>query len=161
MQKLYSLEVRRASEADISAIMQITQEAFANYCKLANVDSSKITATAESFDAVKRDIAEKDVYVALIDGVPIASVRVEFLSDGKSARLSRFGVKLDHQNIGIGKILINVVDNSMKEKNIDRLELFTASKFLPLIRFYYGRGFYIEEVSNDRGYLRAKLVKEY
>ena len=160
MQKLYSLEVRRATEAEIPAIMEITREAFANYCKLAKVNPSQITATAETFDDVKNDIAVKDVYVAFIDDVPIASVRVEDLG-GKRARLSRFGVRLDYQNIGIGKILMNVVDNAMREKKIETLELFTASKFLPLIRFYYGRGFYIEEVSNERGYLRAKLIKEY
>jgi len=30
-----------------------------------------------------------------------------------------------------------------------------------LIRFYYGRGFYIESTTNDRGYIRALMVKEY
>ena len=160
MDKLYGFEVRPATEADIPKIMQITREAFANYCKLAKVDSSQITATTETFDDVLHDIATKDVYVAFINDIPVGSVRIEELGANR-ARLSRFAVKLDHQNHGIGKILMNVVDNSIREKGIKVLELFTASKFLPLIRFYYGRGFYIEEVSNDRGYLRAKLIKEY
>ncbi|NLN65589.1 MAG: GNAT family N-acetyltransferase, partial [Clostridiaceae bacterium] len=30
-----------------------------------------------------------------------------------------------------------------------------------LMRFYYGRGFYVDSVTHDRGYPRARLVKEY
>ena len=160
MDKLYGFDVRRATEAEIPAIMKITREAFANYCALANVDPAKIAATSETAEDVARDIAEKEVYVAFINDVPVGSVRIEFLDDGR-ALLSRFGVRKEYQNHGIGKILINVVDNSMREKGIRVLELYTASKFQLLVRFYYGRGFYIEEVSADRGYARAKLVKEY
>jgi len=140
--------------------MQITQEAFAKYCELALIEPAKIAATFETFEDVAHDIATKEVYVAFIDDVPVGSVRVEVLDENR-ARLSRFGVRLDYQNNGIGKILMNVVDNRMRLKGIKTLELFTASKFRALVRFYYGRGFYIEEVNNQRGYLRAKLVKEY
>ncbi|MCL2838926.1 MAG: GNAT family N-acetyltransferase [Oscillospiraceae bacterium] len=160
MEKLYGFEVRHATEAEIPAIMKITQEAFANYCALAGIDTAKIAATSETEEDVARDIATKEVYVAFIDDVPVGSVRVEILDDNR-ARLSRFGIRTDHQNHGIGKILMNVVDNSMRQKGIKVLELYTAAKFQLLVRFYYGRGFYIEEVSNDRGYLRAKLIKEY
>ena len=160
MNNLYSFDVRRATAAEIPAIMQITQEAFAKYCELANVNTEKISATAETADNVANDIQTKEVYVAFIDDIPVGSVRVEILGDNR-ARLSRFGVRLDYQNNGIGKILMNVVDNSMRLQGIKVLELYTASKFRALVRFYYGRGFYIEEVKNDRGYARAKLVKEY
>ena len=160
MEKLYGFEVRHATTAEVPAIMKITQEAFANYCALAGIDPTKITATSETAECVARDIETKEVYVAFIDDVPVGSVRVEILDDNR-ARLSRFGVRTDHQNHGIGKILMNVVDNSMRQKGIKILELYTAAKFQLLVRFYYGRGFYIEEVSNDRGYARAKLVKEY
>ncbi|NLX64823.1 MAG: GNAT family N-acetyltransferase, partial [Clostridiaceae bacterium] len=30
-----------------------------------------------------------------------------------------------------------------------------------LMRFYYGIGFYVEAIETDRGYLRARMVKEY
>jgi len=160
LNKLYGFEVRRATEAEIPAIMKITREAFAQYCELAGIPPARIAATNETEEEVARDIATKEVYVAFIDDVPVGSVRVEMLEDNR-ARLSRFGIRSDHQNHGIGKILMNVVDTGMRQKGIKFLELYTASKFQLLVRFYYGRGFYIEEVTSDKGYLRAKLIKEY
>ena len=49
----------------------------------------------------------------------------------------------------------------MMEKGVKRLELHTAAKYFDLVRFYYGRKFYIESISEDRGYKRALMVKEY
>ena len=160
MDKLYGFEVRHATDAEIPAIMKITQEAFANYCEISGVDPSRISATSETEADIARDIAENEVYVAFADDIPVGSVRVEIL-DNHRARLSRFGVLLDYQNNGVGQILMNVVDNSMRQKEIKTLELYTASNFRSLVRFYYKRGFYIEEINTGRGYLRAKLTKEY
>ena len=42
-----------------------------------------------------------------------------------------------------------------------RSALHTCSKVTALIRFYYGRGFYISDVDYSRGYPRAELIKEY
>ena len=77
------------------------------------------------------------------------------------AYLSRFAVGNTHRNSGIGKILMSVVDKVMKENNVKRLKLHTCSKVTALIRFYYGRGFYISDVEYSRGYARAELIKEY
>ncbi|MDP4272362.1 MAG: GNAT family N-acetyltransferase, partial [Bacteroidota bacterium] len=46
-------------------------------------------------------------------------------------------------------------------RGIKRLSLHTASKYHDLVRFYYGRGFYVDSTSRDRGYVRALMVKEY
>ena len=66
-----------------------------------------------------------------------------------------------NRNNGIGKILMKVVDKVMKENNVKTLKLHTCSKVTALIRFYYGRGFYISDVEYSRGYARAELIKEY
>jgi len=47
------------------------------------------------------------------------------------------------------------------EKGIKCLKLHTASKNRDLVRFYYGRGFYIDSTSKEKGYIRALMVKEY
>ena len=77
------------------------------------------------------------------------------------AYLSRFAVASSNRNNGIGKILMKVVDKVMKENNVKTLKLHTCSKVTALIRFYYGRGFYISDVEYSRGYARAELIKEY
>jgi len=160
MTNLYKFNIRRAEIDDIPTIMEIMQEAFAKYCVLAKIEPAKITVTGETANDIANDIETKDVYVAVQDNIIIGSVRIEILSDNR-ARLSRFGVLGDYQGCGIGRTLLDTVDDSMRAKGIETLELYTAEMYKPLVEFYRRNGFKIEKVTNNRGYARAKLVKEY
>ncbi len=151
-------EVRHAEISDIKSIMEITREGFIKYSEMTGI--KKLDALKETYDDVKYDIENKIVLIALSDGEPVGCVRVEVLPD-KTAYLTRFAVKVTCQNNGIGKSMMNHVDKIMKKCGVSRISLYTASKIASLIRFYYGRGFYVESVDNSRNYLRAKLVKEY
>lgn len=151
-------QVRLANYDDIPAIMNITREAFVKYQQMSGVEH--LAALDESYNDVKRDIDTKVVLLALSDGDPVGSVRVEVFPD-KTAYLSRFAVKVTSQNNGIGKSIMNLVDKIMTKKGVEQISLHTGSKITPLIRFYYGRGFYIDSTDKSRGYTRALLVKEY
>ena len=151
--------VRRAVEMDIPQIKEITREAFQMYMEGAGITGT-IAAIEETYEDIKKDIETKEVFVAILDNKIVGSVRVEIMPD-KTGYLSRFGVAKANQNNGVGKVLMNVVDKVMKELGITYLYLHTASRLLSLVRFYYGRGFYIESTTNDRGYIRALLCKEY
>ncbi len=151
-------EVRMATYDDIDDIMSITKEAFIKYAELAGIDTT--AALTETYEDVKKDIDSKIVLIALSDGVPVGSVRVEVFDD-KTAYFSRFGVKVTSQNNGIGKSIMNLVDRIMKKNGIKRISLHTAAKISSLIRFYYGRGFYIDSTDKSKGYIRALLIKEY
>lgn len=152
-------EVRRATYGDVGAIAHITSEAFKKYAQMAGVD--KIAALSETSDDIKKDIDTKLVLVAFMDGEPVGSVRVAVNLEEKTAYLSRFGVRLNVQNNGIGKSLINLVDIKMRELGIRKIGLHTASKVGVLVRFYYGRGFYVDSTTKDRGYIRAYMCKDY
>lgn len=152
-------EVRRASYHDAESIQKITEEAFEKYCEMAQLDT--IAALNESIDVIHKDIEEKIVLVAYIDEEVVGSVRVGINEETKEAYLSRFGVSTRYQNLGIGKALMNMVDITMRHNGVKRICLHTASKVFSLVRFYYGRGFYIDSTSKDRGYVRALLVKDY
>ncbi|MDD6485227.1 MAG: GNAT family N-acetyltransferase [Clostridiales bacterium] len=151
-------QVRLATYEDIEAIGTITREAFTKYSALTGTDN--LDALTETAEDIKADIDNKIVLIALTDGEPVGSVRVEIRPDN-TAYLTRFGVRVDNQNNGIGKSMMNLVDKIMQKKGVKRISLHTGSKITALIRFYYGRGFYIESTENSRGYLRATLVKEY
>lgn len=155
----YSFIIRKATLEDAPAISDIMHESFKKYMKDTGL-SGTMEALRESIEEIKADIINKEVYIAIIDDNPVGSIRIEFLPDN-TAYISRFGVMLDYHNIGIGKSLINLVDKILKSRGIKKVSLHTASKYRDLIRFYYGRGFYIESTSTDRGYIRALLVKEY
>lgn len=159
MQDFQSLfEVRIATYDDIDDIIKITREAFEKYKELAGTETTP--ALSETYEDVKKDIDTKIVLIAFSDGVPVGSVRVEVFDDN-TAYLSRFGVKLTSQNNGIGKSIMNLVDRIMKKKGVKRISLHTGAKITSLIRFYYGRGFYIDSTDKSRGYIRALLIKDY
>jgi Predicted acetyltransferase len=151
--------VRRAIEEDIPQIREITREAFKMYMEGAGITKT-LPALEETEEDIKKDIENKVVLVALINGEVVGSVRVEIMPDN-TGYLSRFGVAIANQKNGVGKVLMSAVDKTMKELGITNLYLHTASRLFPLVRFYYGRGFYIESTTNDRGYIRALLCKEY
>lgn len=151
--------VRKATEEDIPKIHEITKSVFKIYSKDAGVKGT-ISALKETTEDIKKDIETKEVFVALLNEEVVGSVRIEIKPD-KTAYLSRFGVDLNYQNNGVGKVLINAVDNAMIDSGVTNLYLHTASRMLSLVRFYYGRGFYIESTTKDQGYIRALLCKDY
>jgi len=152
-------EVRVATYNDIDAIEQITREAFQKYAKM--VGNDNIQALCETKEDIKNDIDNSLVLVAFMDNVPVGSVRVKINEEDKTAYLSRFGVKISSQNNGVGKSLINLVDLKMREMGIKRIMLHTGAKVSSLVRFYYGRGYYIDSTTKERGYIRALLCKDY
>lgn len=155
----YSFIIRRATVEDTNAIQTITLEAFKKYMEDTGL-REPMEALDETLDDIRYDIENKEVFVAFIDNVPVGSIRVQILPDN-TAYISRFGVRLSYHNIGIGKSLMNLVDKLMLARGIKKVTLHTAAKYKDLIRFYYGRGFYIDSTTKDRGYIRALLVKEY
>lgn len=150
-------EVRLANGGDVGDVLDITKQAFEKYREMTG--ASRLDALEETADDVRQDIENKLVLVAVSDGEPVGCVRVAV--DGDTALLTRFAVKVTNQNNGIGKSMMNHVDRLMAKNGVERLYLYTASKATPLIRFYYGRGFYVESTDTERGYVRARLVKEY
>lgn len=158
MEKM-SFEVRKAVTSDVEAIRILAGECFNRYRKNAAI-TKFVAPLEETYEEVKKAIETTEVFVALYNEKVIGSVRIEIKPDS-TAYLSRFGVSSLHQNNGIGKILMNAIDESMRELGVTCLYLHTASRMFSLIGFYYGRGFYIESTTNDRGYIRALLCKEY
>jgi len=154
----YSFIIRKATIDDAEAIQTITRIAFRKYIE--NTGLGTMEALEETIEDIIEDIQTKEVFVAFIDDVPVGTIRLKINPDN-TGYISRFGVNTEYHNIGIGKALINLIDKLVKKKGIKRVTLHTASKYKDLIRFYYGRGFYIESTSSDRGYIRALLVKEY
>ena len=155
---LYGFHIRLATKDEIPEIQKITKKSFQTYIKNAGIED--IEALNETYEDIEFDLTDKLVFVAFINDIPVGSVRIK-IRDDNTAYLTRFGVNNLHQNQGVGKSIMSVIDMVMQEKGIKRLELHTAAKYFDLVRFYYGRKFYIESISEKRGYLRALLVKEY
>jgi ribosomal protein S18 acetylase RimI-like enzyme len=155
----FSFIIRKAEPGDAESVRSILQESFKKYMSDVGIQTT-MEALEEPLEDIIRDIESKEVFIALMDSVPVGTARVEILPDG-TAYISRFGVRLQYHNIGIGKSLISLIDKLLKSKGVKKAALHTASNYTELVRFYYGRGFYVDSTSKDRGYVRALMVKDY
>ena len=155
----YSLIIRKAVKKDAPYILDILSDSFGQYIKK-SVIPLRLEDMLDDIVSIERDIENIDVFIALIDGVPVGTVRVA-VREGEPAMLTKLGVVSGYNNIGIGKSLMNLVDKVVAERGAKSLELYTASKNASIMRFYYGRGFYVDSTSKERGYIRALMRKDY
>ena len=155
----FTLVIRRAEKPDAPDILNILKDSFGQYIKQSDIPLA-LGDMLDDIPSIERDIENIDVFIAFFDGAPVGTVRVD-AGAGGAARLSKLGVATGHTNIGIGKLLMNLVDKVIIEKGAKSLELYTAAKNAGIMRFYYGRGFYVDSTSKDRGYIRALMRKDY
>ncbi|SCZ79683.1 GNAT family N-acetyltransferase [Acidaminobacter hydrogenoformans] len=153
--------VRPATKEDVPAIRQIMQEAFSFYAMKVGISSpGSVQALEETCADIEKQLEEKIILVAEVEGVVAGSVRLEVMADG-SVYFSRFGVLNVFKGKKIGDRLMAAVDDYMEDNGFDRLILHTAACLLSLIRFYYSKGFVIVSSDAPRGYTRALLCKHY
>lgn len=150
--------IRPALLDDIAAILDITQEAFHKYAFDLG-EGYPVKALGETEQSIADQMTHKTILIGELDGQPVGSIRYEFIND-EIAYISRFGVKLVAQSCGMGGALVNRVVHSCIDQHKHAIALHTCAKMYSLIRFYYGKGFFIHSTATDRGYLRALLVKE-
>ena len=152
-----SAYIRPADECDAAAILDITREAFTKYQEDLGLVGI-IKALSETEDDIVRDINEKYVFVGEFGGEAVGSIRCQIFGD--LGYISRFGVKLEAQKHGMGRMLVSAVETKCRELGVKAIALHTSSKMHSLIRFYYGGGYYVHSIDTSRGYLRALLVCE-
>jgi len=156
---VFSFVVRKAKKEDANDVYDILQEAFKKYMEDSKL-TTQIEALSETISNIETEVKNQNIFIAYINNVPVGTIRYE-IDNNNEAYISRFGVRLDYHNIGIGKSLMNIIDGEIKQLGLKKAYLYSASQYTDLIKFYYGRGFYVESTSNDKGYIRAKLVKLY
>lgn len=148
----------KATLSDAEDVLNITKIAFDLYAQAVRKRES-ISALYETLEDVQRDIHNKNVYIARIDGRIVGSVRFEILEDG-IAYLSRYAVHPDVQNLGIGSLLMEKVRLECLNLNMRAITLHTASKMRHSVAFYLKNGYYIHSISRDSDYIRAFMVNE-
>lgn len=152
-----NIQIRPARLSDIPAISNLLQVAFADYY---NVLGVKIKTANETHDEIKKDIEEKQVYVATANMFIIVGT-IRFSKLGDLCYVSRFGVLQKWQSTGTGGMLLAQAAQYCKDNNISAMALHTATKLSKQIRYYYGQGFFIHSTTTDMGYIRGLLVKEF
>ena len=153
-----SIQLRNATPADAKAVYMLTQKSFHAYAERI-LKNGRLEALDETEADIINDIENKHVIVCEMDGVIVGSVRFDVL--GKHiAYLTRFGIDPDIQSLGLGSLLIEKVTQECVNMGVKAITLFTASKMTSTVAFYLKHGYYVHNITRDRGYIRAFLVKE-
>ena len=121
-----NLVIRKANPEDIPAIHEITKEAFEKYAADLGLPQA-VSALKETEETVLREMNKKTILIALLDGIPVGSIRYEVLADG-IAYISRFDVKLDIQKSGVGRALVDAVEEEARKEGESVITLHTAAK---------------------------------
>ena len=153
------LEMREAVCDDAADIQALMREVFAQYAKDAGIKSGP-AALYETLEDIREDIKNKIVLVAYVNGVIAGSVRLDKIGE-TTVYLSRLGIGEKFRKLGLGRTIMTMVDTILTERGVKSIELHTASKAAEQIAFYYRNGYYIHSTDTEKGYIRAKLVKDY
>lgn len=149
------LKVRQAAKSDAPIISRITKKAFEEYSRLL---PSLPEALTETEDDIENDIKTKFVFVAELNRNIIGTVRLQLKDD--RMYLSRFAVDPESQGSGIGKHILEYCSIISKVYGAKEIYLHTASNAQVLMNLYESCGYTITDVTTDRGYNRAELVKK-
>jgi len=152
-----NIQIREAKLSDIESISSLLHIAFADYY---NVLGIKIKTANETYDEIKKDIEEKNVYVATANMQKVVGT-IRFSTEGDICYVSRFGVLPKWQSTGTGGILLTQAEIYSKENSLKAMALHTAAKLSKQVQYYYKQGFFIHSTTSERGYIRGLLIKEF
>lgn len=153
-----TIEFKKAGPVDAEQIKCVTKKAFIAYARDIRKEGH-VDALNETLEDIRSDIANKHVYICLLDGETAGAVRFEILNDGV-AYLSRLAIDPDIQSIGIGGLLLEKAHQECSKLGVRAVTLHTASKKRSSVAFYLKNGYYIHSITRDKEYLRAFMVNE-
>lgn len=157
MSPLQEVCIRPALTADIPSITEITHAAFAVYANDVRMPGA-IAALRETPADVAKALQAQHVLIAELGGVPVGCVRYQDI--GGIGYLSRFAVRPDLQRGGIGRLLVQGVEDGCTAMGLPAIALHTSSRMSSLVHFYYRAGYFIHSTNTERGYIRALFVRE-
>ncbi len=149
--------VRPATVADVDAIAAITPAAFLQYAHDLGLPGA-VTALQETRADVEKALVTQHVLVAEVCGDIVGCVRYQDI--GGIGYLSRFGVRPDQQQGGVGRTLVQAVEEGCRALGLPAIALHTSARMAHLVQFYYRAGYFIHSTCTKRGYIRALFVRE-
>lgn len=151
------VRIRRALPVDVPELTELIRSAMAQYARASGIPTL-LDSQKETEADVLRHVLEDTVLIAESHGHLAGTVRLTVMPD-RTAYFSRFAVSTRRQQSGIGKKLITVAEELLREQGATEILLHTAVQNKPLVGIYTGKGFELVEVATDRGYERGLFRK--
>jgi amino-acid N-acetyltransferase len=109
-------QVRRALKKDVRHILMLTKD---------SVDSEELVKRTRS--TIEKNLS--DYYIFEIDRNPVACVALHIYPDSKKGELACLFVRPTHENQGIGRKLINYVEDKARESGLSELLTLSTQAF--------------------------------
>jgi GNAT superfamily N-acetyltransferase len=124
---------RRATSADVGAIVEITRAAYARWVQVIGREPKPMTANyRQAVTAHVIDLLEED-------GRPVALIEV--IPRPSHLLIENVAVLPDRHGEGMGGLLLGHADEIARSLGLNELRLYTNAKFSSNIAFYARRGF--------------------
>jgi predicted N-acetyltransferase YhbS len=152
------ITIRRAVPAEAAELLALIRRAMAVYARNSGIETP-LDSELETVADLRVHIAQDDVLVAEQEGRLIGTVRL-VRQNHDTAWFTRFAVSPDRQRAGVGQMLFQAAENSLRQSGCRQVLLHTALSNLPLVAFYQTRGFSLIDTSHERGYPRGLFFKQ-
>ena len=125
-------QIRRAMKKDVRAIQLLTKQ---------GMETSELVKRTRS--VIEKSLA--DYFIFEIDKNPVACVALHVFPESKKGELACLYVSASHENRGIGKKLIQFIENKAKELNLAELIALSTQTFA----YFQSKGGFSEGTPDD------------
>ena len=165
-------EYRIADKSDAGELSKLLRGAMLTYCVNSGISSYMLEAMTESIGVIE-DRVTHNTCMCFFDGSKaVATITLSLTSTpqkysfsnkthsflsrfDKVGYISRFAVKEDLRQAGLGIMLMDKAIELAKEKGCQALLLHSCASNKPMVEFYSNRGFKLIDVEDSRGYDRG------
>jgi amino-acid N-acetyltransferase len=125
-------QIRRALKKDVRHLMMLTKD---------SVASEELVKRTRSM--IEKNVS--DYYLFEIDNNPVACVALHVYDEQNKGELAFLYVKPSHENQGIGRKLIQFVENKARETGLDELLTLSTQAFT----YFQSKGGFVEGTPDD------------
>lgn len=125
-------QIRRAMKKDVRSILNLTKS---------SVASDELVKRTRS--SIEKQLA--DYYIFEIDRNPVACVALHTYAEHNKGELACLYVSAAHENQGIGRKLIQFVENKARDLGLDELVALSTQAFT----YFQSKGGFVEGTPND------------
>lgn len=168
-------ELRVAVKSDAYAISLLLRKAMLTYCANSCISSNLLEAMNEDLSAIEHRIENNCCLCCFKDGEAVATITLGIIdtplklsfsdktysclaSYQKVGYISRFAVREDCRNEGLGNKLMSEALSKARENNLQAVLLHSSVSNKTMSEFYSKRGFIVLDSEDSRGYQRGLFL---
>lgn len=131
------LSVRSATLADVAILRRLVNASFAEH----RASGANLTGIDQDEQATADRMAGREVWLALVDRRPAATVSLELRSGDEVGEISQFAVAPRFKGRGLGSRLLELAEERLRTLGAAEVRLSTPDCIPHLVRFYRHRGY--------------------